>query len=248
MTSTTETGHAKNAANLDTLISFVVGYGVAYNPSKAALKLAGLQTLSTSSKAAIANINTTKAAYSNAVAAREVAFLPLSPLATRILNALKATDTTTQVDDSAKTIVRKLKGQKATTKLTEEEKAASLAQGKSVKEVSASQLSFDSQLDNFDKLIKLLISVALYTPNETDLKTATLTTMYNDLKAKNTAVVTTATALSNARIARNDLFYKPNTGLVDLALDTKSYIKSLFGANSPQYKQVAGIEFRNVKS
>ena len=44
--------------------------------------------------------------------------------------------------------------------------------------------------------------------------------------------------LSNARISRNDILYKANTGLVDIALDTKTYIKSLYGATSPQYKQV----------
>ena len=31
MASTSETGHAKNVANLDELISFVGGYGVVYN-------------------------------------------------------------------------------------------------------------------------------------------------------------------------------------------------------------------------
>jgi len=53
--------------------------------------------------------------------------------------------------------------------------------------------------------------------------------------------------LSNARITRNDILYKPNTGLVDIAIDTKTYIKSVFGASSPQYKQVSGLEFKTVK-
>lgn len=39
MTSTSETGHAKNVANFDDLVSFVTGYGTAYNPSKASIKL-----------------------------------------------------------------------------------------------------------------------------------------------------------------------------------------------------------------
>ena len=100
-------------------------------------------------------------------------------------------------------------------------------------------MSYDSRLDNFDKLIKLLASVTLYVPNEADLKVTALTTQYNDLKAKNTAVVTATTPLSNARISRNDILYKPNTGLVIIALDTKTYIKSLYGATSQQYKQVS---------
>ena len=74
MASTSETGHAKNVANLDELISFVGGYGVVYNPSKPAIKLPALQALSTAAKAAIGAVNSANPAYSNAVAAREVAF------------------------------------------------------------------------------------------------------------------------------------------------------------------------------
>ena len=108
-------------------------------------------------------------------------------------------------------------------------------------------MSYDNRLDNLDKLIKLLASVALYTPNEAELKVTALTALYNDLKAKNAAVVAAITPLSNARISRNDILYKPNTGLVDIALDTKTYIKSLFGATSSQYKQVSKLEFKAVK-
>lgn len=248
MASTSETGHAKNVANLDELISFVSGYGAVYNPSKAAIKLAALQTLSTTAKAAIGAVNSANPAYSNAVAAREVAFAPLGKLTTRILNALKATDTTTQVDESAQTIVRKLQGRRATPKKSDDEIKALAAEGKEVNEISTSQMSYDSRLDNFDKLIKLLASVPLYAPNEADLKVAALTTLYNDLKAKNAAVVSATIPLSNARIARNDVMYKPNTGLVDIALDTKTYIKSVFGASSPQYKQVSKLAFRVVES
>ena len=44
MASTTETGHAKNVANFEDLISFCTGYGAPYNPSKASIKLAALGT------------------------------------------------------------------------------------------------------------------------------------------------------------------------------------------------------------
>jgi len=168
MASTSETGHAKNTANFDDLISFVTGYGTAYNPSKVGIKSTALQTLSTSAKNAINAINAALPAYSNAVAAREAAFEPLSKLITRVNNALKATDTTEQVDESAKTLVRKIQGSRATAKKTEEEIATEKVEGKVTKEISSSQMSYDSRLDNFDKLIKLLTSVTLYAPNETD--------------------------------------------------------------------------------
>jgi hypothetical protein len=247
MASTSETGHAKNVANFDELVSFVAGYGTTYNPSKASIKLTALQTLSTNAKNAVSAVNATAPAYSNAVSAREIAFEPLSKLSTRLMNALKATDATEQVVDSAKTIVRKIQGTRATPKKTEEEKLALTAEGKETNEISASQMGYDNRLDNFDKLIKLLTSETVYAPNETELKVTSLTATYSDLKIKNAAVITASVPLSNARISRNDILYKPTIGLVDIAMDTKMYIKSIYGATSPQYKQISKLAFKAVK-
>ena len=182
-------------------------------------------------------------AYKSAVAAREVVFIPLSKLTTRIMNSIKATDTTVQVDENARTLVRKIQGVRATAKKTEDEKKALAEKGKEVVEISTSQMSYDSRLDNFFKLIQLLSSVPEYNPNETELKIEHLNTILDDLKAKNAAVVESYIPLSNARISRNNLLYKENTGLYDVALDVKNYIKSVFGATSPQYKQVSKIKF-----
>ena len=44
-----ETGHAKNIANFQDLISFVTGYGATYNPNKNTLKLPQLTAVYTRS-------------------------------------------------------------------------------------------------------------------------------------------------------------------------------------------------------
>lgn len=243
MASNSETGHATNVTNLETLITSITAYGASYNPSKDSIKLPALQSVLTASKESLNALNIAQPAYSNAVAARESAFEPFSKLITRVNNALKASDTTVQVDDSAQTIVRKLQGRRASAKISDEEKQALETEGKEVTQISAAQMSYDSRLENFDKLIMLLTSVPLYNPNEEDLKIASLTTYYNELKAKNSDVLVPTVHLSNARISRNDILYKPLTGLVDVASDSKTYIKSVFGASSPQFKQVSKLRF-----
>jgi len=248
MASINETGNAKNVANFDLLIAAAVGYGSAYNPSKISIQVMELKKLSALALSALRDTNAVLPAYSNAVAAREVAIAPLSKLATRLLNALKASDTPEQVIDNAKTLVRKIQGQRATPKLTEEQKAALAAEGKTTKEISASQMSYDSRLDNFDKLIQLLASVPTYTPNETDLQVETLQAYYDDLNEKNAAVSEAATPLSNARITRDSILYTPKTGLVDVAMDCKAYVKSVFAPGSPQYKQISKLAFTTPKS
>jgi len=93
----------------------------------------------------------------------------------------------------------------------------------------------------------LLESVPYYKPNEEDLKVESLKSLQADLRAKNNDVVVASIQLSNARIARNELLYKPLTGLVDTAFDFKVYIKSVFGATSPQYKQISKLKFVDKK-
>lgn len=118
----------------------------------------------------------------------------------------------------------------------------------SQKSISASQMSFDNRIENMDKLIQLLSAQTGYTPNETDLKVTTLTTLLADMRTKNTGAINALTPLSNARIARNTILYATGTGLVDTAGEVKKYVKSVFGGTSPQYKQVSGLKFTKVKT
>jgi glutamyl/glutaminyl-tRNA synthetase len=247
MANTSETGHAKNVTNLESLITSIIALGTTYNPSRDSIKLTALQTQFDASKESLNTVNIAQAAYSNAVAARKVAFQPFSQLITRVYNSLKATDTTIQVDQNARTIVRKLQGRRASAKITEEEKKALEAEGKEVNQISASQMSFDNRIENFYKLIMLLSSVPLYNPNEEELKIEALKALHSQLKAKNTEVILPAVQLSNSRISRNKILYNENTGLVDIALDSKTYIKSIFGATSPQYKQISKLKFIRPK-
>ena len=245
MTNTSETGHAKNVTNLESLITSIIALETSYNPSRDSIKLTSLQTLLTASTESLNAVNIAQAAYSNAVAARKVAFEPFSKLITRVMNSLKASGASTQVVQSARTIVRKLQGRRASAKITEEEKKALEAEGKEVNQISASQMSFDNRIENFDRLIMLLSSIPLYNPNEEELKVETLKALHNQLKEKNSEVILPIVQLSNSRIARNKILYKENTGIVDIAVDSKTYIKSVFGATSPQYKQVSRLYFKN---
>ncbi|HNW99631.1 MAG TPA: hypothetical protein PKK00_14590 [Bacteroidales bacterium] len=248
---TNETGHAKNVANFEQLISFCTGYGATYNPAKAALKLTALNTLFTTAQTSLATVKDKFNAYSVAVDAREILFNPLSKFTTRVLSALESSEVTVQKIDDAKTITRKITGKRATQKkeimplprkLSETQPEGNTI-SEEIKQISASQMSYDNRLDNFAKLINLLSTETGYIPNETDLKVTALNTMLASMKAKNTAVINTITALSNARIDRNKIFYKENIGLYDIAMDVKVYVKSVYGSTSPEYKEVSGIKF-----
>ncbi|WP_316807310.1 hypothetical protein [Pedobacter agri] len=246
MSKTYETGHAKNVANFETLVTILNGFGAAYNPSNANLQLGSLGQKAADARLATEQVNQLLAANNSAIAVREQAFEPLSKLSTRIFNAVKASGVPDVVVEQVTTHHRKLQGRRASAKLSEAEKQALAAKGTPANQVSASQLSFDSRLDTFDKLIKLLGTIPQYTPNEVELQLASLTTLYQDLLQQNREVISKNTDLSIARINRNTVCYDEETGMIALALNAKNYAKSVFGTTTPQYKQIAGITFRYI--
>src|SRR5450759_5184180 len=105
-----ETGHAKNLANFNELMSFVSAYDTDYKPAKASIGLAELQTLSNEARNALSDLNVQYSVYRNAAIARDLAFKPFSNLITRVMNALRACDTPVQADESVRMLIRKIRG------------------------------------------------------------------------------------------------------------------------------------------
>jgi hypothetical protein len=238
MPSTSEVGHAKNVANFQDLISFATGYGATYNPTKTALKLPQLAAILTASQTSLADVVTKNTAYNNKVNERVIAFKDLKPLSTRLVNALQTTDATTEKIADAKGFNKKLQGVRAKATTTQADPNAPAPTT-----ISTSQQSYDQQIQHLAGIISVLQSETSYAPNENDLKIATLTAKQTDLTAKNNAVATAYTNISNSRIARNTTIYGVETGLFDVATEVKKYVKSVFGTTSPQFAQVKGIEF-----
>jgi hypothetical protein len=243
MPNNSETGHAVNVANFNNLITFVTGYGDAYNPSNNLIKLPALQETAGIATEALGAVNAAIPAYNAAVAAREVLFSPLSKLVTRVMSFLKASGVSAQVYDQVNTVARKVKGTRASAIIKPEPPVEGVTPVPEPKQVSASQMSFDSRAENFGKLVQLLAGIAEYNPNENDLKIDSLGELYDELRTKNNAVIAAEVPISNARIARNEVLYTETTGLCDVALTVKNYVKAIFGATSPQYKQISNIKF-----
>lgn len=100
---------------------------------------------------------------------------------------------------------------------------------------------------HFAGLISVLQSEPSYTPNETDLQIVSLQTKLADLESKNNDVSTAFTAVSNARLQRNNTLYKEDEGLVPIAAEVKKYVKSVYGATAPEFKQITAIKFSKLK-
>lgn len=241
----TETGHARNIAYFQTLISFVTGYGFTYAPTNAAISLVNLNAKLTEANARIDSVTTALGPSKMAINNRETAFDPLRKLTTRVVNYYASTGTEDNNIDDAKTYSRKIQG---TRKSKPKKDDPGTPQNESQSNHSASQQSFTQMVEHLDNLVEILGQDPLYDPAETALKITTLTTLSTDLKTANTAVTNAYSPLSTARIKRDAGLYDPDTGLVALAGLVKKYVKAVFGADSPEFQQISGLKFTGGKS
>lgn len=243
MASSSETGHNKNVTNFETLIITCTGFGTPYNPSNPNITIPVLTTQHTEAKATIKAVKTTETPFSNVEGQRKTIFKPLKPISTKVLNALKGASAPATVIADAETINRKIQGKRAdttpTTPLSEDEK---------LDKNSVSQQSYDMQIDHFEKLIELADIEPVYNPNEEPLKIVTLTNYKIELETINTSVKNAYTPYKTAMQTRDVKLYASATGIVDTAKTVKNYVKSVFGASSPQYKQISGLKFTIIKS
>ena len=240
MSSTSETGHAKNVANLQKLTEQVNVYTL-YNPPVDNLKIANLQTLYTDAIAKLSEVEDKRHANKNAITLRQSAFENLKSTCTRIINVLDILGLPQGTLDQAKSLNRVIQGgqKKSITPLEEGQEAP--------KTVSTSRQSYTQQAENFGILLQLLSTIPSYTPNEDDLKLSNLTTFQTSLVSSTQVVDQTEAELNNKLIERDQLLYADGTGLYTIAQNVKKYVKSLYGATSSEYANVSSIEFRSRK-
>ncbi|MFZ6012451.1 MAG: hypothetical protein ACOYXT_19055 [Bacteroidota bacterium] len=235
-----QSANANIVANFKQLIGFCAAYGTAYSPSEDHLTLDVLYAQHRMAEDVMAALALAKTAYNNATNAREEAFEPLKKLATKMVNALAATKASKLTIDDAISVNRKIQGRRAGSK--SKVNPAETSEPASVSN-SVSQQGFDTLLDNFAKLVQTLSAEPRYKPNEPELQVKSLNALLTDLKNKNDEVIHASVNLSNVRIERNTILYAPETGVYDVAMAIKKYVKSIFGAKSPQFAQVSAVKF-----
>lgn len=237
-----EAGHAKNIANFASYISIANTFGTAYNPPNPSLKISELEARLNAFETAKNSVTPKASAETLALNQRQEVFERLSPLVTRVVSAAAVSVNDQLFSNDLRAVARKLQGRRAKAKVEDDPSTPDIDESK--QSISASQMSFDNRIANFEELINLLMTSGLYNPNETELKIAGLEALLADMKAKNTAAVNAVNEARAARIARDNELYNDTNGIIALANLVKKYTKSVFGARSPQYKQLTALKFR----
>jgi hypothetical protein len=245
MASTSETGHAKNVANFQELISFCKGYTTNYNPAKESLKIVQLENLYQEAINKLETAKSGKTSFDNATNDRRNQFQNLKQLSTKIVNAFAVSGADKLAISDLKSVNKKMQGTtakkstKTTTSITEPLET--------IKTISTSQQSYDRMIDHFANIIQVLEQTPIYSPNETELTLIALKEKRESLQTVNSNLINTYTQYKNSLIQRNVTLYDTLTGLTQTAKEVKLYVKSIFGATSPQFKLISNIEFKMYK-
>lgn len=238
--------HRQNVDNLEKLSVQVATFEPVFNPSETRLSIPNQQQLKTRADGALAGIMAAESACNNAVSARTTAFNGFDGLVTRVINAVRISDVAGQTIEQAESIVRELRNKRASVNVPPSEPTEGIEKVGARRQNKMRSGSFNTKIENFSKLIVLLGTIPPYKPNETDLTIASLKVKHEALKLVNSICVTKDAEANAARNQRDIILYTERTGLVDIASDVKLYVKSAYGARSPQFKSVSGLAFSKL--
>jgi hypothetical protein len=233
-------GYVKNVTAFKNLLEACTSHGDTYNPAREALQLNNLNALFQSVTDTLAECTSREIAYDNLVDARIMTFKDLKPLATKVIGTLNSSGVSSQIKEAARTINHKVQGSRPTAKVSPDGEASES------RRVSSSKQGFDEKISEFAKLIELVKSQPEYKPNEPTLQVIGLQGYLSSLSAAQDAVGKANVSWHNSRVQRDKLMYAPDTGLVDIALAVKEYLKGIFGASSPEFKLAKGFAFKTL--
>jgi hypothetical protein len=242
MSSTSETGHAKNVANFQGLTE-VVKTMPKYKPNSERFTIPGLEAkyqLSLNSTNALIQADI---AWGNLITERQNLFAPLPELATRIFNGLADTEASDGFKKDVATIVRKIHGKRATPKKKSGDAQAD-SKEPDPKTISTSQLSFDNMVEHYRKLVELLSTEPTYKLADEAISLPGLQAMLAKMETINKAVKAAEAAFGEHLRLRNEMLYEEKTGLCDIATEVKKLVRSAYGSRSPEARAVAAFQFK----
>jgi hypothetical protein len=234
MASTSESGNAINIANYKRIVDLCTEFGAFYQPTTTEITIASM----TAQWTAVDALHT---AYLDAldetkipINDREILFDKLRILSVRSRNLYESTKASSLSKNDAKGFVRKITGSSV--------KFPKLANNvPDPKHVSNSHQSFVNQADNFNQLLNLYKKDVNYTTNEADLSVTSLENFHAEVRAANENVWKVLSHAIKLRTERDHGLYDIETGVIDVTLACKKYVRGVYGAKSPEAKAVSRI-------
>jgi len=236
--------HIKNVEAFGKLTGICTGYGGKFNPGNPNLQANVMSALMNSARQVMNEVHSAKTEYDNATNTRELAFIDIQRLGTRIISALKSSGAGKLTIADAQASVRKIYGSKNESQPPEQLNAKGEALPKSRR---ARGLDYGTMANNFAKLVKAISAEPTYNVNEPELSVDGIRLLSGTLVNLNESVYQSTAKLNMARAKRNELLYGTISNLVDTGTAVKYYVRSKFGPKSDEYSEVKKIRFTKPK-
>jgi len=211
------------------------------------LKIESMQSALEQAKVQLQAFYTAQAAMKLAVAQRETAFDGFGKKITRVQNTLKASGSSDALDEKAHALVVQMRGRrKSVAPKAAGETSTSTTAVAEADVRSTSHQSYENRVVHLDQFLKLLENVPDYAPSESELTAQGLESWKGELQGVNTQVMHAHTVLGSARTERDQALYATRSGLVDLAMDCKSYLRAALGSDHPVVRSVGRLKFIRI--
>lgn len=229
MASKFETGHFKNLSNFGTLVTYLATQP-AYAPDAAELTVPQLQDFLANMEDATNQLVADAQAAQQLINDRQQIFEQTRKLARKIMLYLESNITDEAAIKDVRTHYNDMQSKKVTKVQTINDDGST-----SEKSYSSNRLSYTSMAEHFQKMVERLKTVQGYAPTDNSIRIDTLEDLSSELHNANSSIAASFVTVTNSRNTRDHLMYGKNTGLVDLAMRIKKYLKYKYGTNSDQY-------------
>jgi hypothetical protein len=230
-----ESSHAINIANFRKIVDRCNEFGEKYNPANPDITIASMTAKWTAVSALHSDY---LLAWDNTklpIEKREHLFDQFDKIVRRTIGIFESTKAIEEAKVTARGFVRKITGSNVKVKKLPGTDTPD------PKRISNSHQSYLQRVDNFEQLINIYKNDGNYAANEEELKIASLEALLEELKTANYNVDVAVTEALIHRNKRNHGLYDKETGMLDIAILCKKYVKGLFGPRSVEAKTVTGI-------
>ncbi|MCK7590602.1 hypothetical protein M0G43_08460 [Subsaxibacter sp. CAU 1640] len=202
-------------------------------------ELANLKIIQNNANGHMDTVEQAETSYKYAVAMRVAEFSGLAPLGALIIAEMVLANALPETIEQLRTLMRLLRGERKVPK----DPSNPMANYRSV-----SQLNYDDVTTNFRRLLLMIAADPNYNPATVAIQLVTLQAKLVSLETANANVQTKKAELDAARMARNEFFNAPVTGLVAVFINAKKVVLTNFGRKSEQFARVKGLEFRKIRT
>lgn len=222
-------GQKNKVAALDKVLGTCNALGASYTPSKASLKPTALKALLELAQEKQKAVIVTHSAHAVALNARAECFVDLPKLATRIVRLAQASGLSKKDKEELQMIKRRMFSTAKRNVDAQPGEPAGTVEEKPSR--SSSKRDKLNMLESFELLIEVLSRLSAYNPVEPEFRVTALKARLEQCKAACDLVSTKSIALSNARMARNEIIFGPG-GVVESTQQALDYIRGKFGHTS----------------